>query len=144
MRTTPFRRLAWLAIPPLAMADLYAPRVLVIEDDPNLREIILALLASFGFVCQPVNDGPSALVHLDDGGYDLVLTDLAMSAVRGWEVVEAIRQRASTVPVVVLTKACEPAVLRRAHECHVTVVVKPFVVGTLKAALVDALYAKLA
>ena len=133
-----------MQFPPLAMADLYAPRVLVIEDDPNLREIILALLASFGFVCQPVNDGPSALVHLDEGGYDLVLTDLAMSAVRGWEVVEAIRQRASTVPVVVLTKACEPAVLRRAHETHVTVVVKPFVVGTLKAALVDALYAKLA
>ena len=124
------------------MADAHPPRVLVIEDDPNLREIIGALLPSYGFACQAVNDRQSGLVRLDEGGWDLVLTDLAMSEVRSWEVVEAIRQRAPTIPVVVLTNVSEPTVLRRAHECHVAVVVKPFLVRTLKAALVEALYAK--
>jgi CheY-like chemotaxis protein len=125
------------------MAAVYPPRVLVIEDDPNVRDLIDALLASFGFDCQAANDGQSGLVRFEEGGWDLVLTNL-MREVSGWEVVEAIRERAPSLPVVVLTGLSSPTVLRRALERRVTVIAKPFQVRTLKAALVEALYAKLA
>jgi CheY-like chemotaxis protein len=121
-----------------------APRALLIDDDLSLREIISAVLASFGYACQAAADGPSGLVRFDEGGWDLVLTDLTMPEVNGWEVIEAIRRRAPTLPIVLITGLSHPAVRRRARECHVTVIVKPVQVQTLKAALVEALYAKLA
>jgi CheY-like chemotaxis protein len=114
-------------------------RVLVIEDDANILEIVSAVLASFGCDCQTAEDGQSGLARFDEG----VLTDLAMPEIGGWGVVEAIRQRAPTLPVVLLTGLSKPTVLRRAREWHVTFIVKPFRVQTLKAAVVEALCAKL-
>jgi CheY-like chemotaxis protein len=116
--------------------------VLFIDDDPNLREIVDCVLTSWGYDCQPA-DSRSGLGRLTEGGWDLVLTDLTMPEV-SWEVIETIRQRAPTIPVVLMTGLSNPAVLRRAHECRVQVILKPFYVQTLKAALVKALYAKLA
>ena len=126
------------------MIDTYPPRVLVIHDDPNVREIATALLASFGYDCQTAADGRSGLVCVGEGGWDLVLTDLAMPEMSGWEVVDAIRQQAPTLPIVLMAGLSDPTVLRRARDCSVLVVVKPFYVQTLKSALVEALHAKLA
>jgi CheY-like chemotaxis protein len=126
------------------MIDACPPRVLVIEDDPNIREVVSALLTSFGYDCQIAADGRSGLVRLGEGGWDLVLTDLAMPDMRGWEVVDAIRQQAPTLPIVLMTGLSDPAVLQRARDCSVRVLAKPFYVQTLKAALVEALHAKLA
>jgi CheY-like chemotaxis protein len=126
------------------MVDTYPPRVLVIEDDPNIREVVSALLASFGYDCQTVADGRSGLVCVREGGWDLVLTDLAMPDIHGWEVVDAIRQQAPTLSILLMTGLSDPAVLQRARDCRVRVLAKPFYVRTLKAALIEALYAKLA
>ena len=124
------------------MVDVGAPRVLLIDDDPSLREIVSALLASFGYDCQTPTDGQSGLGRFNEGRWDLVLIHLAVLELSGWEVVEAIRRRAPTIPVVLITGSSDPAVMRRATECHVVVIVKPFRVQTLKTALVEALYAK--
>jgi CheY-like chemotaxis protein len=127
------------------MVDTYPPQVLVIEDDPNIQEIVSALLASFGYDCQTVADGRSGLVRVGEGGWDLVLTDLTRPELSGgWEVVDAIRQQAPTLPIVLMTGLGDPAVLRRARDCRVRVLEKPFYVQTLKATLVEALHAKLA
>jgi CheY-like chemotaxis protein len=124
------------------MIDTAPPRVLVIEDDPNVREVVSALLVSFGYACEAAADGRSGLVRVGEGRWDLVLTDLAMPEVSGWEVVDAIRQQAPTLPIVLMTGLSDPAVLRRARDCRVRVVVKPFYLQTFKAAVVEALHAK--
>jgi CheY-like chemotaxis protein len=126
------------------MVDTYPPRVLVIEDDPNIREVVCALLASFGYDCQTVADGRSGLVCVGEGGWDLVLIDLAIPDMHGWEVVDAIRQQAPTLPILLMTGLSDPAILRRARDCRVRVLPKPFYVRTLKAALIESLYATLA
>jgi CheY-like chemotaxis protein len=120
------------------MANACAPRVLFIDDDPNLCEIVGCVLTSLGYDCQ-VTDSQSGLGRFTEGDWDLVLTDLTMPEGSGWEVIEAIRQRAPTIPVVLMTGLSNPAVLRRARECRVLVILKPFYVQTLKAALVEAL-----
>jgi CheY-like chemotaxis protein len=72
--------------------------VLVIDDDPSVRTIIRYLLESFGCVCETSADGRSALVRFDGGGWDLVLTDLEMLEVSGWDVIETIRHRSCDGP----------------------------------------------
>jgi CheY-like chemotaxis protein len=124
------------------MADTRPLRMLVIDDDPTVREAVCSLLASFGYDCQTAADGRSGLVRFDEGGQDLILTDLVMPEVSGWDVIEAIRQRAPTMPIVLMTALTDPAVLRRASEWRIPVVTKPFSVQTLRAAVVEALYRK--
>jgi DNA-binding response OmpR family regulator len=121
------------------MAHLSPPRVLLIDDEPNIRVIVSDLLVFFGYACETAADGASGLARFDEGGCDLVLTDLAMPGMSGWDVIEAIRQRAPTVPILIITGRMDGAVLERAREWGVTVLAKPFGVATLKAAVVEAL-----
>jgi two-component system, NtrC family, response regulator AtoC len=114
-----------------------SPRVLVIDDDPNLREIVSAVLASFEYDCQTGEDGQSGLARFDEGAG----TSPCPRCVAGRSSRRSA-QRVPTIPVVLFTGLSTPAVLRQALECRVQVIVKPFQVQTLKAAVVEALYAK--
>jgi len=64
-----------------------------------------------------------------------------MPQVSGWAVIEAIRRRAPTMPIVHLTALHDPTVIQRAREWRVPVLAKPFRLETLKATVVAALYA---
>ena len=68
-----------------------------------------------------------------------MLTDLAMPEMNGWEVAEAIRQRSSTIPIVLITGLTDPEVVRRAGERRLPVVQKPFRVEMLRVAVANAL-----
>ena len=121
------------------MAEGRQPRVLVIDDDPSVREVVSCLLASFGYDCQTAADGAQGLARFDEGGWDLVLTDLAMPELTGWEVAEAIRRRSSTMPIVLITGLIDSEVVRRAGERDLPVVTKPFGSEKLRATLAKAL-----
>src|SRR5262245_46307487 len=82
------------------MADGHPPRVLVIDDDASVRQVLRFLLAAFGYESQPAADGPSGLAVFLKGGWDLVLTDLEMPEMTGWQVIEAVRQHDATMPIV--------------------------------------------
>jgi CheY-like chemotaxis protein len=112
----------------------------MIDDDPVVRNVVCALLAAFGYDCQAAADGQTGLVRFDEGDWDLVLTDLVMPQVSGWDVIETIRRHAPTMPIIAITAHDDPAVIRRASEWHVPVILKPFHWETLNAALVQALY----
>ena len=122
------------------MAGAQPPRVLVIDDDPSVRTVIRYLVESFGYACETAADGRSGLTRFDEGGWDLVLTDLEMPEVSGWDVVEAIRHRAPTMPIIVITGHDDPALMQRASEWHVPVLLKPFHWETLNATIVQALH----
>jgi CheY-like chemotaxis protein len=102
------------------------PRILIIDDDLNVRDVLQHLLASFGYECQIAGDGVSGLGHFDKGAWDLVLLDIAMPAMSGWTVVETIRRRTPTQPIVFITGMQGPAVMRRAREWRLPVLLKPF------------------
>ncbi len=73
------------------------PRILVIDDHPYVREIVCNCLTFLGYDAQGAADGAEGLTLFDQGGYDPVLTDLAMLGMTGWDVAEAVRQRAPVV-----------------------------------------------
>jgi CheY-like chemotaxis protein len=123
------------------MAEGRRPRVLVIDDDPSVREVVRYLLEDFGYDCETAADGPRGLARFQEGGWDLVVTDLGMPEMSGWEVVEAIRRRSVTMPIILITGLIEPGLMRRAGEQGLPVVPKPFRSEVLRAAVVKALQA---
>jgi len=77
-------------------------RILLVEDDPSIREITAIGLRNAGFEVDVAGDGQAGLDRFRSGEYDLVLLDVMLPRLDGLEVCRAIR-RDSTVPVVMLT-----------------------------------------
>jgi DNA-binding response OmpR family regulator len=79
-----------------------ASRVLLIDDDARLPELLQSYLQQNGVTLAHAPDGPRGLALLDQGAWDAVLLDVMMPGMDGLEVCRRIRAR-STVPVIMLT-----------------------------------------
>jgi two-component system response regulator MtrA len=77
-------------------------RILLVEDDPSIREVTAIGLRNAGFEVETAADGREGLDRFEREPFDLVLLDVMMPRLDGLEVCRAIR-RTSTVPVVMLT-----------------------------------------
>ncbi len=79
-------------------------RILIAEDDPSSRELLVRFLRSKGHEVIAAADGAEALERFEEGGADLVLLDVMMPVIDGWAVLEELRQRRrSPVPVIMVT-----------------------------------------
>ena len=70
-----------------------AARIVVVDDLPYVREALAELLRGAGYEVVAMEGGPAALTELDRHGADLVLTDLHMPEMTGWDLARAIRAR---------------------------------------------------
>jgi DNA-binding response OmpR family regulator len=77
-------------------------RILLVEDDPSIREVTAIGLGAAGFAVTTAEDGVVALDRFRAEPFDLVLLDVMLPRLDGYEVCRQIR-RTSTVPVVMLT-----------------------------------------
>jgi DNA-binding response OmpR family regulator len=77
-------------------------RILVVDDDPDIRGLVRELLDRRGFAVTEAKDGQEALRVFFDQRPDLVVLDVAMPGLDGWKTLERIREL-SDVPVVMLT-----------------------------------------
>jgi CheY-like chemotaxis protein len=118
-------------------------RVLVIDDDPNIRELVSELLGVFGLEARGAASGMEALALFEAGAYDLVVTDLAMPGMTGWGVVEAVRRHHPAPPVIMITGSASTADLTRARQEGVTLLLKPVMPEELKRAVERVLDARL-
>ena len=78
-------------------------KVLLVDDDPRVRQTLAGLLQAAGHLVIEAEGGGAAIARLAEGGVDLVLTDLGMPDVTGWDVARAARSRDRRLPVVLLT-----------------------------------------
>ncbi len=82
------------------------PRVLLVDDDPDLRETLSLGLAEHGIDVDVARDGADALAQLDRGAApDAILLDLGMPRMNGWQFRD-LQKRSPTlarIPVVVMT-----------------------------------------
>ena len=86
--------------------------VLVVEDDEALRESFQQLLSYLFAEVDAAVDGQDALDQLAAKNYDIVLTDLRMPGMSGFQLLQEIRQQSPQQPIVVIS-AHEDEVLRR-------------------------------
>jgi two-component system response regulator MtrA len=82
--------------------DRMDARILLVEDDPSIREVTALGLRNAGFTVETAADGRDGLDRALAGAFELVLLDVMLPGLDGLEVCRAIR-RTSTVPVVMLT-----------------------------------------
>ncbi len=105
-------------------------RVLVAEDEPHIRRVLLTLLESAAFDTDVVSDGAAALnLLLGDTRYDIVLLDLMMPRASGLEILERVKDlnHRRDTPMVVLTAKGQDADRNRAFELGAAdFVTKPF------------------
>lgn len=80
-----------------------APRILVVDDESVIREILADFLSMEGFWVRTAEDGSAALVELSRTHYDLVLSDLKMPNMGGLELLEAIRKHTPNIVTVIMT-----------------------------------------
>jgi two-component system OmpR family response regulator len=84
-------------------------RVLVAEDDDNLRSVLVRGLKKAGYVVDSVSDGSQALAYLRAYEYEVVILDWRMPVMNGIEVIRTLRLAGSGVPVLLLTAKDMPA-----------------------------------
>ncbi len=78
-------------------------RILLIDDDPTVRQAMAELLQEVGHSVVVAEGGAEGLAHLGQSRVDLVITDLGMPGMTGWEVARAVKLVTSHPPVMLLT-----------------------------------------
>lgn len=77
--------------------------ILVVEDEPSISDIVTTALRHHGYDVTPAHDGQDALRFLTINTYDLVVLDVMLPGVDGFEICERMRQEGNLVPVLFLT-----------------------------------------
>jgi two-component system alkaline phosphatase synthesis response regulator PhoP len=104
-----------------------APRVLIVEDEPDVLLVLRINLEAAGFETCLAADGVTALRRIEDDRPDVVLLDLMLPVVDGWAVLAELRSREDPTPVLVCSAKRTPRDLARAEELGaVGYVAKPF------------------
>jgi signal transduction histidine kinase len=78
-------------------------KILLVDDDPNVNEVLELMLSQIGYEVTAVSHGQEAINLFEPGNYDLVITDLGMPDVSGWDVAKAVKQKSPDTPVVLIT-----------------------------------------
>jgi len=104
-------------------------KVLIVDDDPDIREIVQTNLEGAGYAVVGARDGAEGLRKVHEENPDLVILDVLMPEVDGWEVLRRIERdpRKAGLPVIMLTCVSEDAeVLRGLQEGALEYLTKPF------------------
>ena len=84
-------------------ATVASLRILLVEDDDDNREAMEVLLGAGGHTTVTASSGTEGIKRFDPTAFDLVLTDLGLPDMTGWDVAREVRRRSSTVPVALIT-----------------------------------------
>jgi chemosensory pili system protein ChpA (sensor histidine kinase/response regulator) len=119
---------------PVAVSDqgstptVLAGRALVVDDSRAIREAMTSMLGSEGWIVDVAEDGARALQMTRKLRYDLVVTDLEMPELSGFDLIARLRkdERFKTTPIVIITSRANPEHRRRARDLGVrALVAKP-------------------
>ena len=106
-------------------------RILLIDDDAAVLEVVALMLASQGHAVLAAGSGREGLARLECGeAVDLVLTDLAMPHMSGWDVVRAVKRSWPVTPVGLITGT--PEHLAEQRELVDALIMKPVTLESLR------------
>jgi DNA-binding NtrC family response regulator len=121
-----------------------APRVLLAEDDDDLRWVLSNLLKTDGYDVVAVPDGRALLEHLGaaillehrDAPPDVIVTDIRMPGLTGMQILESVRSRGWNTPVVLISAFADDATRRKADALGATAFLgKPIDMGELQSVI---------
>ena len=107
-------------------------RILVVDDEADIRQVNAEVLRRFGYQTETVADGAAAWEALQANSYDLLITDNRMPKVSGVELVKKMRSAHMTLPVILASALLPTEELERNPWLQpVATLVKPFTGGQL-------------
>lgn len=114
-------------------------RVLVVDDDASIRLLVKRALEKHGFFELDVAaDGVEALRKLEEEHFDLLILDLMMPRLNGFDVVERLSRTGAEMPKILVMTAASPSVLRDLPVHRVEkIITKPFEIQTLISSALD-------
>jgi len=110
------------------------PQVLVVDDEPAIRETVATLLEEEGYRVRRAKDGIEALSTLAGDGIDLILADVNMPRLDGATLVRKLRGRGNRIPIVLMS-----AIYADVDLPGVRFLPKPFAIDRLLSAVTSAL-----
>jgi CheY-like chemotaxis protein len=111
------------------------PCVLVVDDDPSVLRMIVSVLSREGYKIAQAKNGQEALLAMKSGDVQLVVLDLMMPIMNGWEVLEAraANPELQRIPVVVVTANLGTDLGEALNKGVCALLPKPFDLSALKA-----------
>jgi PAS domain S-box-containing protein len=116
-----------------------AATILVVDDDPDIRRVLVDSLEALGYRVIEAPDGPAGLSELERSAPDLMMVDFAMPSMNGAEVARAARERRPDLPILFASGYADTAAIEEAAGKDAIILRKPFRVDDLQAVLVEAL-----
>jgi len=112
------------------------PRILIVDDDSSIRTLLSVVASRAGVESESAVDGLEAMQKLESGTFDLVVLDLSMPRMNGYDLIDRLRGRRPRPAVVVLTAL--PPIQYNALDPDVVhcIIRKPFDLGTFMALFV--------
>jgi len=109
--------------------------VLVVEDDPSVRVLVIEVLQELGYTAIEAEDGQSALDRLQSAGaLDLMITDVGLPGMNGRQLAEIVRQSHADLPILFMTGYAPGAKVRADFLAPgMQMIEKPFMVDALAA-----------
>jgi two-component system, chemotaxis family, chemotaxis protein CheY len=105
-------------------------RVLVVDDDPDIRELLFTALEDDGFEVVPAGNGQEALAIIETFRPDVIVLDLMMPVMDGWQFAAELRKRDEDIPIVLLSAARDLRTHAKALSAA-EIIEKPFDLGDL-------------
>ena len=118
-----------------ARSRMPAARVLLVDDDPRLVAVLSDMLRAEGHAVTTATNGEQALGLFDPAGHDVVITDLGMPGINGWELAGRVKQRSPSTAVFILTGWGESVMTDESSQFVDRVIAKPVSVDSLLAQL---------
>ncbi|HLD99571.1 MAG TPA: response regulator [Bdellovibrionota bacterium] len=106
-------------------------RVLVVEDDPSVRETLGMVLEAYDHQPDLVDDGEHALKYLETTWPDVMLLDLSLPGMSGEEVYQAIRDKFGRIPPTIVVSAVQEGENRARHLPGALFLAKPYTLEEL-------------
>ncbi len=107
---------------------IFDERILVVDDDESVRQLVISITTSAGYNCVALSSGEEALAALRNGQrYDLLLSDLTMDGMDGFALLDQVRRIDPNMPVVMVTAVDDLSVaLSAIHKGAYDYLLKPF------------------
>jgi len=104
-------------------------KIMIVEDEPQLRDMIRSMMTYEGFVAQTAEDGQDFLDKIDEFQPDFVTLDVMMPGLSTWEILEKLKEKKAHPNIVLLTAAnlsSEEKQRLKQTGCVLGIIKKPF------------------
>ncbi len=118
-------------------------KILIVEDEDDLRQVLMETLSDLGFEAHGVSDATTALRKIEGDLFHLVLSDIQMPGMNGIELLATLRRRQINLPVIILSAYSDKEKIKAASEYGVfDFLEKPFSMSALTNAIERAVHGR--